>query len=377
MPENVNPIDTGLILQVAYSAGIGASLFLFIYFLLVPEWQRAKQSRSVRGWIVVVGAMGGVVTLLIVRGGGSAIPSIDWTTAFLLGGAVGIGELLTRYRDAPTRALISGAGGVYVLVNAGASVGALALARTFGWFAPVTGVPPEASDFWTQVLTAGFGSMAVLRSSLFVVKSGGEDVAVGPSALMTALLDAADRGVDRRRAEARAAAAAELISNLSPEKALMVLPDVFFALMQNLSSDNRLEIREKVTSIEQLSVPPRVKLLCFCALAMTYVGENVVRAAVIALDAEIREPAPAPASENPPEAVPEERAQATPADSPITDEDVKHTAEKLTAIIDASAPPDSGATQPKKVGSRRKQNTTGGALEIGEHDNRQTSPPAA
>jgi hypothetical protein len=57
--------------------------------------------------------------------------------------------------------------------------------------------------------------------------------------------------------------------------------------MQNLSPDNREEIRTRVQSITQLKVPLRVRLLCFGALAMTYVGEDVLLAAISALEADI------------------------------------------------------------------------------------------
>jgi hypothetical protein len=278
MEEAANGVN-----HVLVGSGAGALLMLLAYAFLVPRWERSTRKLSVH---VSVGSLvGAVVGGLVVHA--SLRPSVDWVVVFALGASFGVGELLTRYRDAPARALLTGSGGVYIIVNGFASVLALALARTFGWLTSAPGVPPLDSEFWTQLLASGFGAMAILRSALFIVKSGGDDVPVGPSAFMQSLLDAADRGVDRRRAQERAIAAAKLLQRLDPAKTIAVLPEAFFALMQNLSPDNREEIRTRVQSITQLKVPPRVRLLCFGALAMTYVGEDVLRAAIGALEPDI------------------------------------------------------------------------------------------
>ncbi len=80
----------------------------------------------------------------------------------LLGAGIGIGELVSRYKDHPTRALISLPGVIYIAINALASVGALGLILTYGWKfgADSDTVVP------TRLLVAGLGSMALFRSAL-------------------------------------------------------------------------------------------------------------------------------------------------------------------------------------------------------------------
>ncbi len=56
--------------------------------------------------------------------------------------------------------------------------------------------------------------MALFRSSLFVVRVGGEDVGVGPSSLLGALMSVADRGVDRLRGSKRADQVNELLESI-------------------------------------------------------------------------------------------------------------------------------------------------------------------
>ena len=130
---------------------------------------------------------------------------VDYVVVTLLGAGVAVGELVTRYRDAPSSTLRSGPALLYTALNAAASLAALALVHVFGWQFGVSSSNPEAVR-WTQVLVAGFGAMALFRSSLFIVKVGGQDLGIGPGGVLQSLLAAADRGVDRWRGTQRDAA---------------------------------------------------------------------------------------------------------------------------------------------------------------------------
>lgn len=105
---------------------------------------------------------------------------LDYVAVALLGGLVGAGELSSRYRDAPGRALYTRPVLFYILLNIAASVIALALTHTFGWTFGASGKPGDATVRWTQVLVAGIGAMALFRTSLFTVRAGDRDIAVGP-----------------------------------------------------------------------------------------------------------------------------------------------------------------------------------------------------
>ena len=85
-------------------------------------------------------------------------PYLDFILVAALGGVVGAGELVSRYRDAPTGALRSGAAAFYIFLNVAASLAALALIHAFGWTFGVTS--GGAALRWTQVGVAGTGAMA-------------------------------------------------------------------------------------------------------------------------------------------------------------------------------------------------------------------------
>jgi hypothetical protein len=205
-----------------------------------------------------------------------------------IGALVGTGELIARYRDAPLAALLSLAAIIYILFNAAASISALALVRTFGWKLGLGGASDHAQD-WVQVLAAGFGAMALFRSSLFVVRAGDQDIGVGPSSFLQVVLIAADRGVDRTRAKARASTVTRITKNVSFNKAMTALPSTCIALMQNLADSEQQEISRAVTALGTSAMEPGAKVLALGLLLMNYVGDSVLEEAVRSLGDAIKD----------------------------------------------------------------------------------------
>lgn len=198
------------------------------------------------------------------------------------GGAVGSGELVARYRDAPASALLTRPAMTYIAINAATACAALWIILDNNWtFGEGEGALSR------QVLVAGFGAMAFFRSALFTVRVGDNDVQVGPSAFLQIILGAADRAVDRSRAEHRTAAVREIMGRVSFEKAQEALTSHCFALMQNLSGDEVAQIAQTLEDIGGSNVTDEVKSLNLGLLLMNYVGDDVLRAAVAALGDQI------------------------------------------------------------------------------------------
>src|SRR2546421_449983 len=181
----------------------------------------------------------------------------SYLLAALTGIAVGGTELISRYKDAPGKALFCLPALGYVAINAAAAVGALGLIDTFNWtFGATLGT---AALRGTQVLVAGFGSVALFRSSLMNVKVGDKDVVVGPSGLLQVLLSAADRAVDRRRGIARTAIL-KVMEGVDFEKAKSALPAYCLALMQNLPPEDQKALASQIKSIQEaVDITPTVK----------------------------------------------------------------------------------------------------------------------
>lgn len=239
----------------------------------------------------------------------------DFAAAAALGASVGTSELLSRYRDAPGRAISTGAAGLYVLVNAVASMVALGLAHLFGWTFGVSATEPDKLR-WVQVLTTGVGAMGLLRSSLLVARVGDQDVGIGPVAFLSILLQTTDREVDRIRATARATAVAGIMNGVTYDKAHMALPTYCLALMQNLSPKEQETFAAQLAALHNnQDMVDTVKVRSLGLAIMSVMGEPALRAAVTSLGDDIRGD---PGTPDGPPAVGPSDAVATDGSSPTT-----------------------------------------------------------
>lgn len=139
----------------------------------------------------------------------------------------------------------------------------------------------------TQVLVASLGSMMVFRSAVFTVRVGDEDVAVGPSTLLTSLLAAADRGVDRMQAKTRAHEAGEIMRGVSFARAKLALPAYCLGLLQNVSAEDQADLRTAVDALAGSEMTDGQMALNLGLLLMNVAGPDVLSAAVDTLRDEI------------------------------------------------------------------------------------------
>ena len=214
---------------------------------------------------------------------------VSGAIAGAVGAFVGMGELITRYRDEPLRALSCGPALVYVFVNLLASVLAYTLMVYFNWTV-AEGLSDQALH-GMRVVVAGTASMALFRSSLFTVRVGDRDIAVGPSSFLQAIMGAADRAVDRDRAIKRAqivtAAMAELDFSISAD----VLPEMCLALMQNLTDDEITEMKDTVATLKSIDVlEDRVRCYLLGLILIGAVGEEGLKSIISALKKDLLPP---------------------------------------------------------------------------------------
>jgi len=133
----------------------------------------------------------------------------------------------------------------------------------------------------------------LFRTSLFTVRAGDQDVGIGPSSLLSIVLAACDRGVDRERAKDRALQVGDIMWDVSFEKAKGPLPTVALALMQNLDAPDQAALGvqvEKLSNETQMS--DRAKSLLLGLAISNAVGPHVLQHAKEALGEEILRTAP-------------------------------------------------------------------------------------
>ncbi|MFC7334448.1 hypothetical protein [Rhodocista pekingensis] len=202
-----------------------------------------------------------------------------------LGSFVGLTELISRYRDNPLAPLRTKPGWVYIVVNGAAAAAAFGLIRLNDLFAD--GTLPQALS---QVLVAALGSMAFFRSALFTVRLGETDVAVGPAALLQAVLSAADRACDRLLATSRSTLVMEIMRDVRFEHARSLLPLHAFQLMQNVSLEEQTGIAKDIATLAQEQVEEEIKTYNLGLLLLRLLGEDVLRRMVEALKPDLARP---------------------------------------------------------------------------------------
>ena len=222
---------------------------------------------------------------------------LEWLVAGLVGALISSAEIISRYRDEPEYALRTWPSQFYLLLNALASVLALAFIRLFGW---TFGMSDLSALGWVQAAVAGIGEMAILRTSLFSVKIDDQTVPVGLGRFLDVLLESVDRAVDRKRAEERGKTVSEIMKDVVFEKAYVALPAYCLALLQNLPQADQDQLGKKVGLLfNSEGISPQVKSMLLGIALMNLVGENVLRAAVKNLGQDLEDdPAAATSQEN-------------------------------------------------------------------------------
>jgi hypothetical protein len=205
---------------------------------------------------------------------------ISYVFVALAGGAVGIAELIARYRDAPFRAIFEPYSFLYQAINALAAVSAFWLITTYGWTFGIDATNPARLHL-SQWLVAAFGSMALFRSSFFNFRLGDNDVGIGPSAVLQVVLKAADREVDRLRAEKRSEAVQKAMAGVYRYDQIRTsLATHCMALMQNVSAEEEKSIFQVEMAIGDLQIEERIKILNLGLVLLNIVGADVLEIAV-------------------------------------------------------------------------------------------------
>ena len=180
---------------------------------------------------------------------------------------------------------------LYLLVNATAGIAAWLIVRN-------TGVLSTAGSHQRlfEMLLASFGAVAFFRTSFFTVRVGGTDIGIGPSAVLQALLGAADRMLDRDQAQGRASDVAGIMRDIDFRKAQIALSSLCLTLVQNLTPDDQKGLSDQIKTLaDATDLSDEAKSVILGVYLIRLVGADVLYLAVQALGSQIRhDPAPPP-----------------------------------------------------------------------------------
>jgi len=212
--------------------------------------------------------------------------SLDYLIVAVIGGSVGAVEIVQRLRDSPLEALRTRPAYLYILVNAGAALLALALLRLYGWELGVSG---DERARWTQVIAAGLSAIALLRTTITSVRANGEVIPSGPGQYLLTILHAADDALGRQRAVARGNPVAEATKGVLFSKASSQLPPVCFGMLGQVArEEDRQRIVLAVRDIEALTgTSDATKGFLLGLELVRVVGLDVLKAAIVQLGPDI------------------------------------------------------------------------------------------
>ena len=174
--------------------------------------------------------------------------------ASLVGAVVGAVEILQRYRDAPFRALFSGWGIGYMLLNAAVSYG------TFWVLYHWVGTPPSAAGEHNDPLHllivaagAGFGGTTLIRARLATIRlPGGQEVGIGPAIVIETLLAEVVRQLDRQLGVERCRTVHRLMNGIDFDRAKKRLPKELFLALHSVPAEEAARLSKRIDEIDRM-----------------------------------------------------------------------------------------------------------------------------
>lgn len=213
------------------------------------------------GWAFIVFGVGIVIAVSTDR--------ILYFFAFMLGVLTAFTEIIGKFSDEPTKALNTREALLYLLVNGAISAVTLKIMYVAGW-AAVNGSP---FDDLKAVFAAGLGSMLVLRSSLFRIKMGTEEVAFGPDQIIKVFFHFMEQAIDRVRATSRIEFVSRIMDNLDFEQ-VRPYTSTMLKSAQTLSEDDRKNLNQAMQAISEAERDIQLKSYDLGFLLLNKMGED-------------------------------------------------------------------------------------------------------
>jgi hypothetical protein len=192
--------------------------------------------------------------------------------AFMLGMTTAFAEIIGKFSDEPIKSLRTPHALFYHLLNGAISAFALFALKTFGT-KPIL----NSQEKLQIVLIAGLGAMFVMRSKLFNLKIGGQDVALGPEQLINVFFSFMEDAIDRVRAQSRIEFIRDLhLSDADFDK----LRDYSLSMLrsaQAISLEEMNKYSDDIAKLRSLEGDPALRSYALGFLLLNRMGEDFVR----------------------------------------------------------------------------------------------------
>jgi hypothetical protein len=191
--------------------------------------------------------------------------------AFTVGMLAAFVEIITKFPDEPLKSLGTTEALIYHAVNGGIAAFSL-------WVLVLFKVSSQTDlDKLKIVLAASLGSMAVMRSKLFNVKVGEEDISVGPEQIVKVFFRFMEESIGRVRALSRINFVTEVMNNLNFQN-IRTHTIAMLDSVQTLSVERKTDLETKMSRISEAEPQePQLKSYLLGFLLLDAMGEAFVR----------------------------------------------------------------------------------------------------
>jgi len=199
--------------------------------------------------------------------------------AGVLGLLLGLSELINRYNSFEKifKNLYSW---IYVLINFLASLAAYSIIKIYK-----VNVGALGEHSIGLIIFAGLGAMAFLRSSFFNYKAAnGQVVAVGPAAILSVFLRAAESEFDRIISNDNVKFAAALMKGIPFVSASKDLPLIILGSMRALSSEEQKTLSDDILKlVNDINPTTEAKNIAMCTILIRYTGYDLLTTSIRSL----------------------------------------------------------------------------------------------
>jgi hypothetical protein len=201
--------------------------------------------------------------------------------AIAVGGAVGLSELLSRYKWSVGSILSSVAGWSYLLLNGGVAALAYQAALDWGFGSALQGRP----EHW-RVLLVAVGAMFLLRSSLAQVRFGSHEVGIGLVSILEVFSRRAERRLDQVIASERWAKVDKACTKLTYRATRPYWGAVTDTALASQSEGERATFRATIEKIDEMPVDDDTKMRLLAMALWELLGNRLFE--TIANEASVR-----------------------------------------------------------------------------------------
>ncbi len=196
-------------------------------------------------------------------------------------------EVVSRYRDDPFRAVFtSPAGWIYLVVNAALSAIAYQLLTQSQDL-----MMSDVEAHLRLALLGGFGAAILVRARIFTVKTGSDEVPVGPGFIIDQLLRILDRQIDRSRAIRRTKMVFSSMADVDFDRVAKYAKTSIPSTSRDLSLEERRILVSRIAEIEGSEVDDVQKRYALGFLVLDFMGEAYLRALLAGVKLSESEPA--------------------------------------------------------------------------------------